>query len=91
MRACEQSGKVYNAGVYFSRQVFFKTEKMLLGKYDLDFEPSVSKTLTARSMPSTPMQQVYRKNWEEIKDSFKQIDRTRGHIKKRSPSKDFDR
>jgi putative transposase len=38
---CEQSGKVYNSGVYFSRQTFFKTGKMLLGKFDLDFEPTV--------------------------------------------------
>ena len=57
---CEQSGKVYNSGVYFSRQTFFKTGKMMLGKYDLDFEPTVAKTQTAQSMPSTPMQQTLR-------------------------------
>ncbi len=57
---CEQSGKVYNSGVYFSSQTFFKTGKMMLGKYDLDFEPTVAKTQTAQSMPSTPMQQTLR-------------------------------
>jgi putative transposase len=57
---CEQSGKVYNSGVYFSRQTFFKTGKMLLGKFDLDFEPTVAKTQTAQSLPSTPMQQTLR-------------------------------
>jgi putative transposase len=34
---CEQSGKVYNSGVYFSRQTFFKTGKMLLGKSKSSF------------------------------------------------------
>lgn len=67
---CEQSGKVYNNGIYFSRQTFFKTKKMLLGKYDLDFEPTVAKTQTAQSMPSTPMQQTLRsviESWKSYK------------------------
>jgi putative transposase len=69
---CEQSGKVYNSGVYFSRQTFFKTGKMLLGKFDLDFEPSVAKTQTAQSLPSTPMQQTLRSVIEAWK-SFKEL------------------
>jgi putative transposase len=69
---CEQSGKVYNSGVYFSRQTFFKTKKMLLGKYDLDFEPTVAKTQTAQSMPSTPMQQTLRSVIEAWK-SYKEL------------------
>jgi putative transposase len=69
---CEQSGKVYNTGVYYSRQLFFKTGKMMLGKYDLDFEPSVAKTQTAQSMPSTPMQQTLRSVIEAWK-SFKEL------------------
>lgn len=67
---CEQSGKVYNSGIYYSRQVFFKTGKMMLGKFDLDFEPSVAKTPTARSLPSTPMQQTLRsviESWKSFK------------------------
>lgn len=41
---CEQSGKLYNNGVYFARQTFFKTGKILSGKYDIAFEPTVAKT-----------------------------------------------
>ena len=55
---CQQSGKLYNCGVYFARQTFFKTRKLLTGKFDLVSEPSVAKTLLAQSMPSTPMQQT---------------------------------
>jgi putative transposase len=36
---CQQSGKLYNTGVYFARQIFFKTNKLLTGKFDLAFEP----------------------------------------------------
>jgi putative transposase len=36
---CEQSGKLYNMGIYFARQTFFKTNKLLTGKFDLAFEP----------------------------------------------------
>jgi len=52
---CQQSGKIYNTGLYFARQLFFKTGKLLTGKFDLAFDPSVSKSLLAQSMPSTPM------------------------------------
>lgn len=69
---CEQSGKVYNTGMYYTRQVFFKTDKMMLGKFDLDYEPSVSKTYMAQSMPSTPMQQTLRSVIESWK-SFKEL------------------
>lgn len=67
---CEQSGKLYNNGVYFSRQTFFKTGKLLTGKFDLDFEPTVAKTLVAQSLPSTPAQQTLRSVTEAFK-SFK--------------------
>jgi len=67
---CEQSGKHYNNGVYFARQTFFKTGKLLTGKFDLDFEPSVSKTMVAQSLPSTPAQQTLRSVIEAFK-SFK--------------------
>jgi IS605 OrfB family transposase len=55
---CQQAGQLYNNGVYFARQVFFKTGKLLTGKFDLAFEPTVSKSLVAKSLPSTPMQQT---------------------------------
>jgi hypothetical protein len=55
---CQQSGKLYNSGVYFARQTFFKTNKLLTGKFDLAFEPSIAKSMLAQSLPSTPMQQT---------------------------------
>ncbi len=55
---CEQSGAVYNSGMYFARQTYFKTKKILTGKFDLIYEPSISKSLTAQSMPSSPLQQT---------------------------------
>jgi putative transposase len=67
---CEQSGKHYNNGVYFARQTFFKTGKLLTGKFDLDFEPTVAKTAVAQSLPSTPAQQTLRSVVEAFK-SFK--------------------
>lgn len=55
---CQQAGKLYNCGIYFARQTFFKTRKLLTGKFDLAFESTVSKTMLAQSLPSTPMQQT---------------------------------
>ena len=69
---CEQSGKVYNHAVYFPRQTFFKTGKLLTNKFDLIYEESVSKTLVAQSMPSTPMQQTLMSVTEGFK-SFKEL------------------
>ncbi|MCC5618766.1 hypothetical protein LC605_27500 [Nostoc sp. CHAB 5836] len=69
---CEQSGKLYNTGVYFARQIFFKTNKLLIGKFDLAIEPSISKSALAQSLPSTPMQQTLMSVTEAFK-SFKQL------------------
>ncbi|BAZ88386.1 RNA-guided endonuclease InsQ/TnpB family protein [Dolichospermum compactum] len=69
---CEQSGKLYNSGVYFARQTFFKTGKLLTGKFDLIYEPSVSKTMVAQSMPSIPAQQTLLSVTESFK-SFKKL------------------
>ncbi len=69
---CEQSGKLYNTGVYFARQTFFKTNKLLTGKFDLAFEPSIAKSILAQSLPSTPMQQTLMSVTEAFK-SFKQL------------------
>ncbi|WP_237747836.1 RNA-guided endonuclease InsQ/TnpB family protein [Planktothrix mougeotii] len=69
---CQQSGKIYNTGIYFARQTFFKTGKLLTGKFDLAFEPSVAKSLLAQSMPSTPMQQTLMSVTESFK-SFKNL------------------
>ena len=69
---CQQSGKLYNSGIYFARQTFFKTGKLLTGKFDLAYEPSVSKTMVAQSMPSTPAQQTLLSVIEAFK-SFKEL------------------
>lgn len=69
---CEQSGKLYNSGVYFARQTFFKTGKILTGKFDLAYQPSVSKSNVAQSLPSTPAQQTLLSVIEAFK-SFKQL------------------
>jgi len=69
---CQQSGKLYNSGIYLARQTFFKTEKLLTGKFDLSVESSVSKSLVAKSLPSTPMQQTLMSVTEAFK-SFKEL------------------
>lgn len=69
---CEQSGKIYNTGVYFCRQTFFKTDRIITNKYTLDYEPTVCKTQLAKSIPSTPMQQTLRSVVEAMK-GFKKL------------------
>ena len=69
---CQQSGKIYNSGVYFARQTFFKTGKLLTNKFDLIYEKSISKSLVAQSMPSVPMQQTLMSVAESFK-SFKEL------------------
>lgn len=69
---CQQSGKLYNTGIYFARQTFFKTNKLLTGKFDLVFEPSIAKSMLAQSLPSTPMQQTLMSVAEAFK-SFKEL------------------
>ncbi|WP_414625289.1 RNA-guided endonuclease InsQ/TnpB family protein [Calothrix sp. CCY 0018] len=73
---CEQSGKLYNSGVYFARQKFFKTGKLLTGKFDLIYEETVGKTAIAQSMPSVPAQQTLMsvaeafKSYRELRELF---------------------
>lgn len=69
---CQQSGKLYNSAVYFARQTFFKTGKILTGKFDLIYEQSISKTMVAQSLPSIPAQQVLLSVTEGFK-SFKEL------------------
>ncbi len=86
---CQQAGKLYNCGIYFARQTFFKTGKLLTGKFDLDFEATVSKTILAQSMPSTPMQQTLRsvaeafKSDRELRAKYKLLEL---HFKPKPPS-----
>jgi putative transposase len=67
---CQQYWKLYNSVVYLARQTFFKTGKLLTGKFGLSFESSVSKSMVAKSLPSTPMQQTLMSVTEAFK-SFK--------------------
>jgi IS605 OrfB family transposase len=69
---CEQSGKLYNSGVYFARQTFFKTGKLLTGKFDLVYESTVGKSQIAQSLPSTPAQQTLLSVAEAFK-SYKEL------------------
>lgn len=69
---CQQSGKLYNSGVYYARQIFFKTSKLLTSKFDLVYEVSIAKSLIAKSLPSTPAQQTLMSVAEAFK-SFKQL------------------
>ncbi len=86
---CQQAGKLYNCGIYFARQTFFKTGKLLTGKFDLDFEPTVSKTMLAQSIPSTPMQQTLRsvveafKSYRELRTKHKLLEL---HFKPKPPN-----
>ena len=68
---CEQSGKLYNSGVYFARQTYFKTGKILTG-YALTYEPSISKTDLFNSLPSNVAQQTNGSVMEAFK-SFKSL------------------
>ena len=67
---CQQSGKLYNNGIYYARQYFFKTNKLLTGKFDLIYEESIGKSMVAQSLPSIPAQQCLMSVTEAFK-SFK--------------------
>ncbi|WAN68824.1 hypothetical protein BJP36_41420 [Moorena producens JHB] len=70
---CRQSGKLYNMGVYYARQIFFKTGRLLTGKFDLIYEESIGKNLIAKSLPSTPTQQTLL----SVTESFKGYNKLR--------------
>ncbi|NJL56826.1 IS200/IS605 family element transposase accessory protein TnpB [bacterium] len=85
---CEQSGKLYNNGVYYSRQLFFKTGKMMTGKFDLNFEPTVAKTAVAQSLPSNPAQQTLMsvtEAWKSFKELRAMHKRGELHFKPKAP------
>ncbi|GET38277.1 transposase [Microseira wollei NIES-4236] len=56
----------------FRYKIFFKTGKLLTGKFDLVYQPSVSSSTIAQSLPSTPMQQTLMSVAEAFK-SFKEL------------------
>ena len=86
---CGQAGKLYNCGIYFARQTFFKTGKLLTGKFNLIYEPSVAKTMLAQSLPSIPAQQTLM----SVAEAFKSYKELRGlflkgelHFKPKPPA-----
>lgn len=66
---CEQSNSLYNCGIYWARQVFFKT-----GRIISKFEPiyKIGQNIHAQAMPSVPAQQTLLSVSEAFK-SFKEL------------------
>lgn len=64
---CEQSNSLYNCGVYWARQIFFKTGR-IISKFDPVYE--VGNNIHAQVMPSVPAQQTLLSVSEAFK-SFK--------------------
>ncbi|MDF5733556.1 MAG: transposase [Rhizonema sp. PD38] len=52
---CEQSNSLYNCGIYWARQLFFKTGK-IVSKFDPVY--GIGDNIHAQAMPSTPAQQT---------------------------------
>ena len=66
---CEQSNSLYNCGVYWARQLFFKTGR-IVSKFDPIYE--VGKNIHAQAMPSVAAQQTLLSVSEAFK-SFKEL------------------
>jgi IS605 OrfB family transposase len=66
---CEQSNSLYNCGLYWARQIFFKTER-IISKFDPVYE--CGKNVHAQALPSTPAQQTLLSVSEAFK-SFKEL------------------
>lgn len=66
---CEQSNSLYNCGLYWARQIFFKTER-IVSKFDPVYE--CGKNIHAQALPSTPAQQTLL-NVSEAFKSFKEL------------------
>lgn len=66
---CEQSNSLYNCGVYWARQIFFKTGR-IISKFDPVYE--IGKNVHAQAMPSVPAQQTLLSVSEAFR-SFKEL------------------
>ncbi|MFH7025354.1 MAG: RNA-guided endonuclease InsQ/TnpB family protein [Heteroscytonema crispum UTEX LB 1556] len=66
---CEQSNSLYNCGIYWARQIFFKTNR-IISKYDPIYE--VGGNIHAQAMPSVAAQQTLLSVSEAFK-SFKEL------------------
>jgi putative transposase len=51
----EQSNSLYNSGIYWARQIFFKTNR-IISKYDPIY--AIGKNIHAQAMPSVAAQQT---------------------------------
>jgi IS605 OrfB family transposase len=68
---CSESHKLTNCGIYYARQLYFKTGK-LIGKYDLEKEYKTNKHYQV--LHSQAAQQILRSVSESFK-SFKELDK----------------
>lgn len=68
---CSESHKLTNCGIYYARQLFFKTSK-LIGKYDLEKEYKTNRHY--QILHSQAAQQILRSVAESFK-SFKELDK----------------
>ncbi len=68
---CSESNKLTNCGIYYARQLFFKTGK-IIGKFDLEKEYKANKH--ASVMHSQAAQQILRSVAESFK-SYKELDK----------------
>ncbi len=68
---CSESHKLTNCGIYYSRQLYFKTGK-IIGKYDLEKEYKINKHYQV--LHSQAAQQILRSVSESFK-SFKELDK----------------
>lgn len=66
---CEQSNSLYNCGIYWARQIFFKTDR-IVSKFDPVYE--CGKNIHAQALPLTPAQQTLLSVSEAFK-SFKEL------------------
>jgi IS605 OrfB family transposase len=83
---CSESHKLTNCGIYYARQLYFKTDR-LIGKYDLEKEYKTNKHYQV--LHSQAAQQILRSVSESFK-SFKELDKkySKGelHFKPRLPN-----
>ncbi len=67
---CEQSNSLYNCGIYWARQIFFKTGR-IISKYEPIY--AIGSNSHAQAMPSIPAQQTLL----SVSESFDSFDKLR--------------
>jgi IS605 OrfB family transposase len=86
---CSESHKLTNCGIYYARQLFFKTKK-IIGKYDLEKEYKTNRHYQV--LHSQAAQQILRTVAESFK-SFKELDKKyrKGELHERPKAPDYRR